>query len=75
MADAIQHGRMDELKDELGDLLFQVVFHARMAEEQGAFRFGDVVEAVCDKMVRRHPQAERADVSSRNTAISSAFWV
>jgi MazG family protein len=55
VADAIQHGRMDELKDELGDLLFQVVFHARMAEEQGEFRFDDVVEAVCDKMVRRHP--------------------
>jgi MazG family protein len=55
VADAIQHGRMDELKDELGDLLFQVVFHARMAEEANEFRFNDVVEAVCDKMVRRHP--------------------
>ena len=43
------------LRDELGDLLLQVVFHARMAEEQGAFDFGDVVEAICDKMVRRHP--------------------
>jgi len=55
VADAIQHGRMDELKDELGDLLFQVVFHARMAEEKSAFGFDDVVEAICDKMVRRHP--------------------
>ena len=55
VADAIQHGRMDELKDELGDLLFQVVFHAQMAREQGDFEFGDVVDAVCDKMVRRHP--------------------
>ena len=55
VADAIQHGRMDELKDELGDLLFQVVFHAQMAREQGAFGFDDVVDAVCDKMVRRHP--------------------
>ena len=55
VADAIQHGRMDELKDELGDLLFQVVFHARMAEEAEEFVFDDVVEAVCDKMVRRHP--------------------
>ncbi|MBT8060850.1 MAG: MazG family protein, partial [Gammaproteobacteria bacterium] len=65
VADAIQHGRMDELKDELGDLLFQVVFHARMAEEQGAFRFGDVVEAVCDKMVRRHPHVfDGAEVGS-----------
>jgi ATP diphosphatase len=55
VADAIQHGRMDELRDELGDLLFQVTFHARMAEEIGAFAFDDVVEAICDKMVRRHP--------------------
>lgn len=55
VADAIQHGDMGELRDELGDLLFQVVFHALMAEEQGAFDFGDVVATVCDKMVRRHP--------------------
>jgi len=55
VADAIQHGDRDELRDELGDLLFQVVFHARMAEEQGAFDFSDVVAAVCDKMIRRHP--------------------
>jgi len=55
VADAIQHGRMDELKDELGDLLFQVVFHAQMARENGVFEFDDVVDAVCDKMVRRHP--------------------
>jgi ATP diphosphatase len=55
VADAIQRGRMDELKDELGDLLFQVVFHARMAEEIDAFEFDDVVQAICDKMVRRHP--------------------
>jgi NTP pyrophosphatase (non-canonical NTP hydrolase) len=43
VADAIQHGRMDELKDELGDLLFQVVFHAQMAREKGVFEFDDVV--------------------------------
>jgi ATP diphosphatase len=55
VADAIQHGSMDELRDELGDLLFQVVFHARMASEAGAFDFADVVAAVCDKMIRRHP--------------------
>jgi len=55
VADAIQHGDMEELRHELGDLLLQVVFHARMAEEQGAFGFADVVAAVCDKMVRRHP--------------------
>jgi ATP diphosphatase len=55
VADAIERGHMNELKDELGDLLFQVVFHARLADEKGGFEFGDVVDAVCDKMVRRHP--------------------
>jgi MazG family protein len=55
VADAIQRGQMDELKDELGDLLFQVVFHAQMAGEIGAFGFDDVVNAVCEKMIRRHP--------------------
>ena len=55
VADAIQRGRLDELRDELGDLLFQVVFHAQMAREMGAFDFEDVVASVCDKMVRRHP--------------------
>ena len=55
VADAIERNVMDELRDELGDLLFQVVFHARMAEESGQFDFNDVVEAICDKMERRHP--------------------
>lgn len=55
VADAIDRGDLPGLCDELGDLLFQVVFHARMAEEQGAFAFGDVVDAISDKMVRRHP--------------------
>jgi ATP diphosphatase len=55
VADAIERGDMGDLCDELGDLLLQVVFHARMAEEDGAFSFGDVVEAVTRKMIRRHP--------------------
>ena len=55
VADAIDRGELADLKDELGDLLLQVVFHARMAQEQGAFAFGDVVAAICDKMTRRHP--------------------
>ncbi len=55
VADAIDRGDLPALKDELGDLLLQVVFHARMAEEQGAFTFHDVVEAISDKLVRRHP--------------------
>jgi len=55
VADAIARGDLDDLKDELGDLLLQVVFHARMAEEKSAFAFGDVVEAITRKMIRRHP--------------------
>ena len=55
VADAIERGAMDDLKDELGDLLLQVVYHARMAEEEGAFAFPDVAEAISTKMIRRHP--------------------
>ncbi|MBN6149604.1 nucleoside triphosphate pyrophosphohydrolase [Xanthomonas sp. AmX2] len=55
VADAIDRNDLADLKGELGDLLLQVVFHAQMAREQGAFDFGDVVAAICDKMVRRHP--------------------
>jgi nucleoside triphosphate diphosphatase len=55
VADAIARGDLDNLKDELGDLLLQVVFHARMAEEKNAFSFADVVEAITRKMIRRHP--------------------
>ena len=55
VADAIQRDDMDELKEELGDLLFQVVFHSQMAKEAGAFEISDVIEAINTKMVRRHP--------------------
>lgn len=55
VADAIARGDMDDLKDELGDLLLQVVFHSRMAEEAGHFALPDVVDAISDKMERRHP--------------------
>lgn len=55
VADAIARGSREELKSELGDLLLQVVFHARMAQEEGSFAFADVVRALNDKMVRRHP--------------------
>src|ERR1700688_3696010 len=55
VADAIARGDLAGLKDELGDLLLQVVYHARMAEEEGAFDFGDVVEVITAKMIRRHP--------------------
>jgi nucleoside triphosphate diphosphatase len=55
VADAIERRDFDDLREELGDLLLQVVFHARMAEEAGRFGFGDVVEAITQKLVRRHP--------------------
>lgn len=55
MVDAIARGDLDDLREELGDLLLQVVYHAQMASEQNAFDFGDVVEAITRKMIRRHP--------------------
>src|SRR5437660_7520523 len=55
VADAIARGSLGDLRDELGDLLLQVVFHTRMAQEQGAFEFGDVVQAITEKLLRRHP--------------------
>ena len=70
VADAIDRNDLPALKDELGDLLLQVVFHARMAQEQGAFGFDDVVAAISDKMVRRHPHvfgAERFEDAAAQT--------
>src|SRR5438105_13738312 len=61
VADAITRDDMVALKDELGDLLFQVVFHARLAEEAGLFAFDDVAAAIADKMVRRHPHVFDAE--------------
>ncbi len=55
VADAIDRGDRPALRDELGDLLFQVVYHAQMAKEEGSFDFQEVAEAICDKMIRRHP--------------------
>lgn len=55
VADAITRNDLDDLKDELGDLLLQFVFHARMAQEQGSFEFGDVVQSITEKLIRRHP--------------------
>src|SRR5579872_5816253 len=72
VGDAIERGDMAALKDELGDLLFQVVFHARMAEEAGLFAFDDVATAISEKMVRRHPHvfgdAEIASIAAQNEA-------
>lgn len=64
VADAILRGDLDDLKDELGDLLLQVVFHAQMAQEQQAFDFNDVVQAISEKMVRRHPHVFRHNDAS-----------
>ena len=64
---------MADLKDELGDLLFQVVFHAQMASEQGSFDFEDVHQAVCDKMLRRHPHVF-ADLVIRDVAHQKQLW-
>ena len=73
VADAIGRGDLIDLKDELGDLLLQVVYHARLAEEQGAFAFGDVVEAITKKMIRRHPHVF-ADGAARDPAAVKANW-
>lgn len=73
VADAIERGDLADLKDELGDLLFQVVFHARMAEERGDFAFDDVVRAINDKMVRRHPHVF-ADETYADLDAQKAGW-
>ncbi len=73
VADAITRENMPELKEELGDLLLQVVFHAQMAKEQGAFAFEDVVQAVCDKMIRRHPHVF-GDASIKTADAQVANW-
>ena len=77
VADAVDRGDLGDLRDELGDLLLQVVFHARMAEEAGAFAFADVVAAICDKMVRRHPHVFDASgrplgAGARDAAVADA---
>ena len=61
VADAVARGDRDDLRDELGDLLLQVVFHARMAEEEGSFAFDDVARAIAAKLIRRHPHVFTAD--------------
>ena len=73
VADAIARGDLGHLKDELGDLLLQVVFHARMAEEQGAFDFGGVVETITAKLIRRHPHVF-ADEQGRTAQAVKGLW-
>jgi len=73
VVDAIERGDFGALKDELGDLLLQVVFHARMAEESGHFTFNEVVCGICDKMVRRHPHVF-ADAVIADAAAQTRAW-
>ncbi|MDZ4381496.1 MAG: nucleoside triphosphate pyrophosphohydrolase [Parvibaculum sp.] len=73
VADAIERGDMDDLKDELGDLLLQVVFHAQMAKEEGRFDFSGVVQAICEKMIRRHPHVF-GDEEQRSAGAVKGRW-
>ena len=73
VADAIARRDLAALPDELGDLLFQVVYHARMAEEQGLFGFADVAKAIADKMVRRHPHVF-GEAAARTASAQSEAW-
>ena len=73
VADAIANGTMDELAGELGDLLFQIVFHAQMAKEAGDFDFSDVVDAVTAKMIRRHPHVF-GEAEARTSAEQALAW-
>ena len=73
VADAIARNDMTDLRDELGDLLLQVVFHAQMASEQGSFDFDAVHQAICDKMLRRHPHVF-ADLVIRDDAHQKQVW-
>lgn len=73
VADAIERGDMDALRDELGDLLFQVAFHAQMAKEAGHFTFEDIVDAISAKMTRRHPHVFGSD-EQRAAGAQAASW-
>ena len=73
VADGVARGDLDDLRDELGDLLLQVAFHARMAQEAGAFDFGDVVHAITQKLLRRHPHVF-GDAGNLSTEAVNAQW-
>lgn len=73
VADAIERRDYRDLKDELGDLLFQVVFHSQMAREAGHFQFQDVAHAIADKMIRRHPHVF-ADATERTSDSQTIAW-
>jgi nucleoside triphosphate diphosphatase len=74
VADAIARGDFDDLRDELGDLLLQVAFHARMAEEARQFDFGDVVQAITEKLVRRHPHVFGENAGRLDAGAVNSLW-
>ncbi|PJF11032.1 nucleoside triphosphate pyrophosphohydrolase [Pseudorhodobacter sp. MZDSW-24AT] len=74
VADAIERKAWDDLRGELGDLLFQSVFHAQMAEEAGHFDLDDVIRAICDKMITRHPHVFGPDPRDKSAAQQTADW-
>ncbi|MEL7312836.1 MAG: nucleoside triphosphate pyrophosphohydrolase [Pseudomonadota bacterium] len=74
VADAVARGDLSDLRDELGDLLLQVVFHARMAEEQSEFTFSDVVQSICEKMIRRHPHVFGDEQQRGDADLQLARW-
>jgi ATP diphosphatase len=74
VADAIERSNMDDLKDELGDLLFQIIFHARLAEEQNLFNFDDIAEHVAAKMISRHPHVFGDRLDIKNTNQVNQLW-
>lgn len=73
VADAIARDDLDHLKEELGDLLLQVVYHSRMAEEAGAFALDDVIDGITTKMIRRHPHVF-GDDAARSAGVAKGFW-
>jgi len=73
VADAIERGDMSDLCDELGDLLLQVVYHSQMAQEADEFSYDDVVEAICTKLIRRHPHVF-GDAEARSAGAVKGFW-
>lgn len=74
VADAIHRADMAELKDELGDLLLQVVYHAQMAKEEGHFDINDVARAIVEKMIRRHPHVFGESNSNHSSSAQKTFW-
>ena len=73
VADAIQREDMPHLKEELGDLLLQVVYHSQLAQEQGAFALPDVIDGITRKMIRRHPHVF-GDEAARSAGAAKGFW-